>query len=106
VPENLDLRSLVRSLTPREPTASAVLAIRAGKAPALRRRGTPTPATVALPGGFEVYSVGYSELRFLAGEVVRYAADVIVLEPVELRNEVRRGLERVTSIGSDQAGAA
>ena len=106
VPENLDLRSLARSLTPREPTASAMLAIRAGKAPALRRRGTPSPATLALPGGFEVYSVGYSELRFLADEVVRYAADVIVLEPVELRNEVRRGLERVASTRSDQAGAA
>jgi proteasome accessory factor B len=106
VPENLDLRSLARSLTPREPTASAMLAIRAGKAPALRRRGTPAPATVALPGGFEVYSVGYNELRFLAGEVVRYAADVIVLEPVELRSEVRRGLERVASTGSNQAGAA
>jgi len=106
VPENLDLRSLARSLTPREPTASTMLAIRAGKAPALRRRGTPAPATVALPGGFEVYSVGYNELRFLAGEVVRYAADVIVLEPVELRSEVCRGLERVASTGSNQAGAA
>jgi proteasome accessory factor B len=83
-----------------------MLAIRAGKAPALRRRGTPSAATLALPGGFEVYSVGYSELRFLADEVVRYAADVIVLEPVELRNEVRRGLERVASTRSDQAGAA
>src|SRR5215212_1770876 len=93
VPENLDLRSLARSLTPRESTA-------------LRRRGTPAPATVALPGGFEVYSVGYNELRFLAGEVVRYAADVIVLEPVELRSEVCRGLERVASTGSNQAGAA
>ena len=39
-------------------------------------------------------------------EVVRYAADVIVLEPVELRNEVRRGLERVASTRSDRAGAA
>ena len=57
-------------------------------------------------GRFEVYSVGYSELHFLADEVVRYAADVIVLEPVELRNEVRRGLERVASTRSDQAGAA
>ena len=72
VPENLDLR-LARSLTPRAPTASALLAIRTGKAPALRRRGTPSRATVALPGGFEVYSVGYSELRFVADEVVRYA---------------------------------
>jgi proteasome accessory factor B len=83
-----------------------VLAIRTGKAPALRRRGTPGAATMALPSGFEVHSVGYSELRFLANEVVGNAADVIVLEPVELRNEVRRGLERVASTGASQAGAA
>ena len=107
VPENLDLRLA-------GPLAHAASAdrVRAARyphwraAPALRRRGTPSRATVALPGGFEVYSVGYSELRFVADEVVRYAADVIVLEPVELRNEVRRGLERVASTRSDRAGAA
>jgi proteasome accessory factor B len=106
VPEHLDLRSLARSLNPREPTASATLAIRSGKAPALRRRGTPAMTHAPLPSGFEIYSVGYSELHFLADEIVRYAADVIVLEPVELRDEVRRGLQQVASTGSDQAGAA
>ena len=106
VPEHLDLRSLARSLTPREPTASARLGIRAGKAPALRRRGTPTMAGSPLPSGFEIYSVGYSELHFLAEEIIRYAADVIVLEPVELRNEVRLRLQRVASTLSVQAGAA
>ena len=41
VPADLDLRRLARSLAPREPTETAVLAIRAGKAPALARRGEP-----------------------------------------------------------------
>src|SRR5215213_8065061 len=39
VSDRVDLRSLARSLTPREPTASALLAIRAGKADAVGSRG-------------------------------------------------------------------
>jgi proteasome accessory factor B len=35
VPDNVDLRRLARSLAPPEPTATATLAIRAGKAPSL-----------------------------------------------------------------------
>ena len=38
VPADLDLRRLARSLAPREPTETAVLAIRAGKAPGLAPR--------------------------------------------------------------------
>src|SRR3954469_1440055 len=45
VPEPLDLRRLARSLAPPEPTASATLAIRRGKAPTLRRRGTVRSST-------------------------------------------------------------
>ena len=81
VPENLDVRSLARSLSPREPTASAKLGIRAGKAPALRRRGTPSVADSPLPGGFEITRSATASC--IMNEIVRYAADVIVLEPVE-----------------------
>ncbi len=91
VPDDLDLRSLARSLAPAEPTASAVVAIRSGKAPALARRAEPidsAAAGVELPGGFVVYRVGYTEIRYLSEEIARYAADVVVLQPIELRQAV------------------
>jgi proteasome accessory factor B len=106
VPENLDLHSLSRSLAPREPTATATLALRAGKAPTLRRRGTPVAAGEAMPAGFETYEVGYGETYALADEILRHAADVIVVEPVELREEVIRGLRAVATTRSVEAGAA
>ncbi|HLT62834.1 MAG TPA: WYL domain-containing protein [Microlunatus sp.] len=91
VPEDLDLRALARSLAPAEPTATALVAIRPGKAPALARRGEPVEpeaAGVELPGGFAVHRVGYTEVGALAEEIARYAADVVVLQPAELRQAV------------------
>jgi proteasome accessory factor B len=97
VPEDLDLRSLARSLAPKEPTAEATVAILPGKAPTLRRRGELTTSSVALPVGFEVVKVGYSDLWTMAEEVTRYAADVIVLDPPEMRDAVITALERVAA---------
>ncbi len=95
VPADLDLRRLARSLSPREPTETAVLAIRAGKAPALARRGEPTTSDVQLQAGFAVYAVGFGDLHSAAEEISQYAADVVVLEPPELRELVIRGLTAV-----------
>ncbi|GAA2102628.1 WYL domain-containing protein [Microlunatus panaciterrae] len=103
VPDDLDLRSLARALGPDEPTAAAILAIRTGKAPSLRRRGSAVePANRGGVdrgrgelSGFEVVSVGYSDARTFAEEVARYAADVVVIEPPELREGVIRQLRSV-----------
>ena len=95
VPPDLDLRRLARSLAPREPRETAVLAIRAGKAPGLARRGEPASSHVKLPAGFAVYTVGFSDLHSAAEEITQYAADVVVLEPAELRELVVRGLTAV-----------
>ena len=100
VPEDLDLRSLARSLDPGEPNRTALIAIRTGKGPTLRRRGRPaadTPADVRLPVGFEVLTVGYADLRTMAEEVVRYGADAVVLDPPELRRRVLDMLGRVAT---------
>jgi proteasome accessory factor B len=51
VPTDLDLRSLARSLAPREPTETALLAVRAGRAPALTRRAEPASTELPRPGG-------------------------------------------------------
>ena len=95
VPADLDLRSLARALAPREPTEEAVLALRSGRAPGLRRRGRPGRSDVTLPTGFEVHVVAFSDLGSAAEEICRYGADVVVLEPVGLRERVVEGLAAV-----------
>jgi proteasome accessory factor B len=100
VPADLDLRSLARALAPRERTETAVLAIRAGKAPALARRGEPAVSDIKLPTGFGVYAVGFTDLHSAADEITQYAADVVVLEPAELREVVVRGLTAVAESGT------
>ncbi|MFP5283697.1 MAG: helix-turn-helix transcriptional regulator [Actinomycetes bacterium] len=105
VPDDLNLRELATSLAPPEPTAAAVLAVRSGKAPNLRRRGKTAArsaegTTAGLPVGFEVIEVGYSDVHTMAEEVCRHAADVVVLDPPELRGAVRAGLAAVAGGGS------
>jgi proteasome accessory factor B len=106
VPDDLDLRSLARSLAPEEPRASAVVAVRPGKAPSLRRRGRPLPedrlTTIDFgwPNGFEAVEVRYGDPGFLAEEITGYAADVVVLEPAELRDAVMDRLRAVAATRS------
>jgi proteasome accessory factor B len=99
VPADLDLRALARSLAPAEPTQSALVAVRAGKGPTLRRRGEPAavPSTsrLKLPAAFETFRVGYGDLPSLVEEITRYGADVLVVEPPELREAVQEALRRV-----------
>jgi len=106
VPDDLDLRALARSLDAREPNRTAVVAVRSGKGPTLRRRGRladpAAAAGVRLPGGFEVFAVGYSDLRTVAEEIVRYGSDAVVLDPPELR---RRVLDMLTAVAELTEGS-
>jgi proteasome accessory factor B len=43
-----------------------------------------------------VYAVGFGDLHSAAEEITQYAADVVVLQPAELRELVVRGLAAVT----------
>jgi proteasome accessory factor B len=56
---------------------------------------------LTLPSGFETVDVGFSDLRTLAEEIVRYGVDVIVLEPPELRTRVLEMLSSVVSSGTE-----
>lgn len=106
VPADLDLRSLARSLAPDEPRASAVIAIRPGRAPGLRRHGRPLTderlgqLAHAWPQGFDVVEVRYADASYLCEEVVGYAADAVVLEPGELRAAVIDQLRTVAGTRS------
>jgi proteasome accessory factor B len=99
VPGDLDLRALARRLAPTEPTETALLAIRSGRALALSRRGEPAASEAPRPGGFDVCAVGYGDLWSIAEEICQYAADVVVLAPVELRDLVVRWLSAVARTG-------
>ena len=99
VPAELDLRALARSLAPRDPTETALLAIRSGRAPAIARRGEPATSDAPRPSGFEVCAVPYGDLWAIAEDISQHAADVVVLDPVELRDLVVRGLSAVARTG-------
>ena len=106
LPADLDLRRLSRALAPDDPRAVAQIAIRPGRAPALRRRGQPADEVSAdstplrPPNGFDIVRVGYADQQVLAEEVAGYAADAVVLEPAELRSAVVDRLRAVAATRS------
>lgn len=84
-----------------EPPADrlAVVAIRANRAPALRRRGELCETDVTLPAGFQAWRVSMND-ALAASEIASFGADVIVLEPAELRAEVMAHLREVIAAHS------
>ena len=87
VPDDLDLRALARSLAPREPTETALLAIRKGRAP-----GAGPPRASRPPPGPRCRTASRRSPwpTATAGRWPRtsssYGADVVVLAPAELRD--------------------
>lgn len=83
VPAGADTRRVGITETGTERTA--LLAVRPGRAPALRRRGT---AGGGAGDGRETLAVGYRNSADLVAEVAGHGADVLVLDPPELRELV------------------
>lgn len=92
---DLDLDAAWGSLEPRQPDAEAVLAIRPGRAPELRRRGHPIETDQPVPAGYEAFAVSYARAGDLVGEVCAYGADVLVLAPQRIRRAVVTELRAV-----------
>ncbi|CAL8973029.1 Protein PafB [Propionicimonas sp. T2.31MG-18] len=84
---DVDLEAAWRSLEPRQPDSEAVLALRPGRAPDLRRRGRPVAAD-GVPAGCEAWAVSYSRAADVVGEICAHGADVVVLSPQRLRRAV------------------
>ena len=93
IPETVNLDELTRQFVRVDAQRDAVVAIRAGRAPALRRQGSRTD--VAVPEGYEGYRVPYGNEGMFAEEVRSAGADVLVLEPASLRDAVLAGLRAV-----------
>jgi len=82
-----------KSLEPEAPTAEALLAIRHGMAGELRRRGQPVDDPG--PAGYDLFLVPYARGDELVGTVLEAGADVVVLQPADVRQEVIAALEQI-----------
>lgn len=89
---DIDLDAAWRALEPQQADAEAVLAIRPGRAPELRRRARPAGPGAGAPPGYDALVVSYARAGDFVGEVCAHGADVVVLAPAEIRQAVRREL--------------
>jgi proteasome accessory factor B len=96
VPPGTDVRALTQTLAPPPADRTATVLVRSGAAHGLRRHAEPHPGTPAdgeAPDGWERLSVRYGADEAFADEVLGYGADVVVLEPEEVRASVVRRLQ-------------
>lgn len=94
IPPGTDLRELTQMLAPRRPDRTAVVLVRQGAGHGLRRHAT-TAEDGAGQQGWDRLEVGFASAETLADELLEYGADVVVVEPPEVRAEVVARLERV-----------
>ncbi|MFZ0324981.1 MAG: WYL domain-containing protein [Actinomycetes bacterium] len=101
VPDDIDVRHEVTMLAPDGTAHRASVLVRDGAAHPLRRRGdlaVSSPSSRSSRSsrdGWDTVSVGYTDAETLAIELCGYGADVVVLEPAELRDAVIRRLTAV-----------
>lgn len=94
VEDDVDLDALTERFAPTEAHYTAILAIRPGRAPALRREGSPAVGVEA-PDGYDAWTVPFRGLEQFSGVIRGAGVDVLVLEPAELRDAVVQGLRRM-----------
>lgn len=100
VPDQVDARI---SLDAHEQTQHALIAVRAGHAPTLRRRGEPVETEQSLPEGFSAWRVPYVRTSELAAELASAAPDVVALSPPAVAQAHRRHLLSVIEAHSGEA---
>ncbi len=98
VPAGTDVHALARALAPEQPNRTARLLVRRHAALGLRRHAEVLDAHA--PEGWDPVSVPYGRTEALADEVLGYGPDVVVQEPVELRELVRARLRAAAGAAS------
>ncbi|HSN43295.1 MAG TPA: WYL domain-containing protein [Propionibacteriaceae bacterium] len=103
VPPGVDLDELTRTIEPAAPSRDVVVAIRDGRAPALRRSGARVddPRT---PGGFTAWAVPSRD--DVASELASFGPHVLVLEPPELAEAVKAHLRTVVDAHTSPGGGS
>lgn len=102
-PPTVDSDEILRSLAPATGEEEAVVAIRHGRAPGLRRFAEAVEHPWTPPGHVAV-RVRYSSPRELAQLLAVHGADVLVLEPAKARQAVVDHLRRVVEAHAHDAG--
>jgi|SRR5215472_2716552 len=94
VPDGTDVHKTVRAWDATAPPAirTAELRIRSGTGFGLRRRATSDRPHPDAPG-WDLVSAPFSEIGWYADYIASFGADVVVLEPVDLREAVIRRLK-------------
>ena len=103
---DVDVAAEARALMTDEPSRTARLRVRPGAGYGLRRRATPVtggPEPDAGAGWAEL-AVPFAQLDAFADEVLSYQDDVVVLEPVDLRDLVVARLRRLAAASPATAG--
>jgi len=88
VPPDTDLRALTASLAPATADRSAEVLARPGAGHGLRRHAEPSAHQDDVPEGWERLSVRFGAADAFADEILGYGADVVVLEPPDVRDSV------------------
>lgn len=91
----LDLVAAWATLEPSSDEATAVVAIKNGRAADLRRRGTPLTEQDAVPPGYTAHQVGYSRAADFVAELCAHGEDALVLAPDDIRAAVIAQLSAV-----------
>ena len=93
VPPGTDLRAMTQSLAPAPADQTAEVLVRADAGHGLRRHAIVSTQQEGLTDGWDRLTVTYGAGDAFADEVLSYGADVVVLEPQEVRDYVVRRLD-------------
>ena len=88
VPPDTDLRALTASLAPAPADRTAEVLVRPGAGHGLRRHAERSARQDDVPAGWERLTVRYGSTDAFADEVLGYGAEVVLLEPTDLRDHV------------------
>jgi proteasome accessory factor B len=86
VPAGTDLRALTETLAPAPADRTATILVRSGAGHGIRRHAA--PAEGSAPDGWDRLEVRHSGTADLAEELLWYGADVVAVDPPELRDAV------------------
>jgi len=95
VPPDTDLRTVTQSLAPASADRTAEVLVRRGAAHGLRRHAGPSGEPGEVPDGWERLTASYGASDAFADEILGYGAEVVVLQPQDLRESVVRRLQEI-----------
>jgi proteasome accessory factor B len=93
-PDDVDLRALASSLAPAHPNSTATVRVRHGSGDVLRRRALHVRP---VDEQWVEIDLPYGSGSSLAGELVSYGPDVVVVSPAEIRESVVRRLTAIAA---------